>query len=168
MNKNEFEIFFKGYFPRIYNFIYYRVRSRESAEDIVGRVFEKILGKGQITDEKGNLDAYVFTIARNEVNDYFRRQKVRAWITLDFFEDTKSDGRALLEDELVARENLAGLKNAMQLLDEREQNIIGLKFGAEMTNRDIAKVVELTESNVGIILYRAIGKLRDNLTSNKG
>jgi len=47
-------------------------------------------------------------------------------------------------------------------LPQQEQEIISLKFGAEMNNRQIAKVLGLSESNVGTKLYRAVRKLRDS------
>jgi RNA polymerase sigma-70 factor (ECF subfamily) len=51
-------------------------------------------------------------------------------------------------------------------LPERERDILALKFGAEMTNRSIAGITGLTESNVGVILYRTLRRLRDQLQEN--
>jgi len=45
-------------------------------------------------------------------------------------------------------------------LSEREQELIALKYGAELDNRQIAKLTGLTESNVGTILHRAVLTLR--------
>jgi RNA polymerase sigma-70 factor, ECF subfamily len=53
------------------------------------------------------------------------------------------------------------LQSCLAELSHSEQEIISLKFGAEMTNRQIAKTLSLSESNVGIIIYRAVRKLRD-------
>ncbi|MDT3702970.1 MAG: sigma-70 family RNA polymerase sigma factor [Thermincola sp.] len=49
--------------------------------------------------------------------------------------------------------------------EERERNIIALKFKAGLTNRHIAELIGLSESNVGVILYRAIRQLRSILKS---
>jgi RNA polymerase sigma factor (sigma-70 family) len=48
-------------------------------------------------------------------------------------------------------------------LSEREQEIIGLKFGGGLTNRKIAALLDLGESHVAVILYRAMRKLRRRL-----
>jgi RNA polymerase sigma factor (sigma-70 family) len=53
------------------------------------------------------------------------------------------------------------LQSYVAQLSKVEQEIISLKFGGEMTNRQIAKTLGLSESNVGIIIYRAVRKLRD-------
>jgi RNA polymerase sigma-70 factor (ECF subfamily) len=53
------------------------------------------------------------------------------------------------------------LKTCLSKLDKHEQEIIALKFSSELTNRKIAQMLGMTESNVGIILFRAIRKLRD-------
>ncbi|NLG33639.1 MAG: sigma-70 family RNA polymerase sigma factor, partial [Syntrophomonadaceae bacterium] len=55
------------------------------------------------------------------------------------------------------------LLKAILRLDERQRSIIALKFGANMKNREIAQMLNLTESNVGTILYRSLKHLRDNL-----
>lgn len=53
------------------------------------------------------------------------------------------------------------LRECISRLSPKEQEIISLKFGADMNNRQIAKTLGLSDSNVGIILYRAVRKLRE-------
>ena len=48
-------------------------------------------------------------------------------------------------------------------LDERSRNVIALKFGAGITNREIAQMLDLTETNVGSIIYRSLRYLREEL-----
>jgi RNA polymerase sigma-70 factor (ECF subfamily) len=48
----------------------------------------------------------------------------------------------------------------MAALPERDRELLSLKYGAGMTNRAIARITGLTESNVGTILHRAVEKLR--------
>jgi len=52
------------------------------------------------------------------------------------------------------------LRHAITKLPEREKELIALKYGAGMTNRQIASIVQLSESNVGSILHRTIKQLR--------
>jgi len=49
----------------------------------------------------------------------------------------------------------------LRTLSDRERDLIALKYGAEMSNRDIAGATGLTESNVGTILHRAVQALRE-------
>ena len=60
-----------------------------------------------------------------------------------------------------------GLAAALRRLDERERDLIGLKFYSELNNREIAKVTGLSESNVGTVLYRCMAKLRKELAGEE-
>jgi RNA polymerase sigma factor (sigma-70 family) len=61
---------------------------------------------------------------------------------------------------LIGQEMEAELVAALAHLDHRERDVLGLKFAGELTNREIAKLTGLKESHVGVIVYRAIQKLR--------
>jgi RNA polymerase sigma-70 factor (ECF subfamily) len=67
------------------------------------------------------------------------------------------------ESQVVAGEEVEALKEALQLLSEREREIIRLRFVAGITNRAIAKMMGLREGNVAVILFRALRKLRKTL-----
>ena len=56
---------------------------------------------------------------------------------------------------------------ALARLSDRERDLIGLKFAAGLTNRHIAKLADLRESNVGVILYRAMRRLRVELSAKE-
>ena len=64
--------------------------------------------------------------------------------------------------ELSAEQNeeRAALFRALLSLDDRSRELVALKFFAHLTNREIAAVTALTESNVGVILYRALHDLQ--------
>ena len=57
----------------------------------------------------------------------------------------------------------ASLRAAFDVLEDREREIVSLKFGAAISNREIAQVLNLTESNVGTILYRSLKKMKKQL-----
>ena len=65
-----------------------------------------------------------------------------------------------MEDALIFTEEKEQILDALQLLDARAREIIALKFGGPLTNRQIAELTQLSEQNVGIILYRSLLKLR--------
>ena len=69
---------------------------------------------------------------------------------------------------VVRRETRQELIEALGTLDERERDLIALKFSALVTNREIASLTGLTESNVGVILFRALRKLRAVLSASTG
>ena len=65
------------------------------------------------------------------------------------------------DEELLKGEERDKLYACLAQLPPDEQEIIRLKFGAELTNREIARMLGLSESNVGTKLYRTVRKLRD-------
>ena len=66
----------------------------------------------------------------------------------------------LPQDQTEKREELKRLRFCFESLAPYEQEIVSLKFGAELNNRRIALMLDLTANNVGTVLYRAICKLR--------
>jgi len=65
-----------------------------------------------------------------------------------------------LEETAQRRAELARLSILLSHLPNRERDLIALKYGAELTNRQIARLTRLSESNVGTILNRIIRRLR--------
>jgi RNA polymerase sigma-70 factor (ECF subfamily) len=77
-----FEQIYEEYFRRIYNFVFCRLLHKEQTEDVVSQIFLKVLEKTQSYDErKGTFNTWIFTIARNTLNDFYRRKK--AAVSLD-------------------------------------------------------------------------------------
>jgi RNA polymerase sigma factor (sigma-70 family) len=72
------------------------------------------------------------------------------------------------EEALVGQEELAETLAALDRLEERERELLALKFSARMTNRQISALTGLSESNVGVILYRAIQRMRAMIMTNIG
>jgi RNA polymerase sigma-70 factor (ECF subfamily) len=76
----------------------------------------------------------------------------RRWITAE-----NSDP----EEELLRADEVRKLRQLIEGLSQNERSIISLKFGGGLTNRDIARTLGLSESNVGVIVYRTVRRLRD-------
>ena len=105
-------------------------------------------------------------IARNGVRDYLRSRRRWGWLPLDWmseraFRDPSPEQRAICGEE---RQRLL---EALSGLSERERDVLGLKFGGGLTNRAIARLTGLGESHVGVIVYRAVGKLRARLAEGE-
>lgn len=71
-----FAAIYDHYFPRVYNYVRYRVRDTETADDVTAQVFERALVCiGSYRPERAPFAAWLFAIVRNAVNDYLRAQK---------------------------------------------------------------------------------------------
>lgn len=161
--KKDFTYIFENYYKRVYNFIYYRVNCQYTSEDLTSQVFEKIMVNIETySKSKSPFEVWVFAISRNVVNDYFRSLKKHRTLSLDLIKDFVSKKKTP-EDMVEIMETNDELLKALRILDEREKNIVALKFGAELRNKEIATILNLTESNVGVILYRTMKKLKTQL-----
>ena len=148
---------YQGELPRIYNFFRYRLGDDRMAEDLAAETFEKAWRNRQ--RYRHNLSAFstwLFTIARHVAADYFR--KPRAEIPLDAAPALSAD--VTVEDLAQRRADFNRLSALLARLPDRERELVALKYGAGLTNRAIAKLSGLSESNVGSILHRVTQGLR--------
>jgi RNA polymerase sigma-70 factor (ECF subfamily) len=159
----EFGILYERYFTRIYNYVRFRVSYAETTDDIVADVFESALTKIYLyRSEKGPFGLWLFAIARNAVNYHFRRQGRRKWLSLDFFEEQSND-HPLPEENVIRSEDKTALLRALSKIDDRKRDLVALKFAAGLSNRKIAQLTGMSESNVGVTLHRTIRRLRNEL-----
>lgn len=158
-------VIFEKYYKRIFNYVAYRVPGIHTAEDLTSAIFEKILNKlGTYSEAKAPFEVWLFAIARNVVNDYYRQQKRKQFFSLEMVKELVSSKRDP-ENLMLKEEQNDQLMRALRQLDARERNIIALKYGANLRNTDIAQITGQSESNIGVICYRAMKKLKSELGS---
>jgi len=143
--------------PRVYNYFRYRVSDGAVAEDLTSLTFEKAwVARNRYRRDLAGFSTWLMTIARNVAIDHYRRRRDHAPLEAADHVAGSDDPHAQAEQR-EAFERLSRLLNA---LPERDQELVSLKYGAELTNRAIAKQLKLTETNVGTLLHRAVAKLR--------
>jgi RNA polymerase sigma-70 factor (ECF subfamily) len=151
--------------PRVYNYFRYRVGEDALAEDLTAATFEKAWrGRRRFRRDLGAFSTWLFTIARNTAADHFRR--TRREVPLE--ESVASVDPASPEEVVQYQQELSRLARLLAGLPARERELIALKYGGRLTNRQIARLTRLGESNVGTILNRAVGKLRLEWEGNNG
>lgn len=151
------------YFPRVYNYIRYRVRRRDVTDDLTALTFERALaGIGSFDSERTAFAPWMFAIARNAVNDHLRGLRRARWVSLDWLRGRSSEAPGA-EESLVGEERRHRLLRAVARLGTREQDLLSLRFAGGQTNRQIARLTGLSESNVGVILHRTVRKLRTEM-----
>lgn len=163
LNDEELITIFEIYHKKIYSYIHYRVGNHAVAQDLTSEVFEKVITyRRSYSRKKGSIEVWLFTIAKNNILNYFRDQKRHSWMSLETVLEIFSSKRTP-EDVTLEHENNTELYKALRILNERERNIIALKFGSNLTNIKIAEIMNLSESNVGSILYRTMKKLKKEM-----
>jgi RNA polymerase sigma-70 factor, ECF subfamily len=145
-------------FPRVYAYVTSLLRDRSAAEDATAQAFERAYRKRRsYRPARGSMDAWLFGIARNAALDELRKRKRRATLEADP-EDT---GSPALEDQAELAVRRETVRAALASLDGQERDLIALKFAGGLSNGEIARVLRMSESNVGTRLHRTITKLRE-------
>ena len=147
--------------PRVYNFFRYRVTDEALAEDLTSTTFEKAWrGRDQYRSDLAGFSTWLFSIARNVATDYYRRRRVELPLDEIRNQPDERSSQETLADAAQKRTDLRQLSLLMRRLPERERELLAMKYGAGLTNREIARVTRLSESNVGTILHRTVQSLR--------
>jgi RNA polymerase sigma-70 factor, ECF subfamily len=140
---------------RVYAYVAYRIGDGPDAEDVTSDTFERALRYRKSYDpSRGEPVAWLLGIARRCIDDLFA---TRVALT-DEAPETPAPGD--LEEDAVRR---LGLATAMSALGERDRELIALKYGADLTARQIGEVLELQTNAVEVALHRALGRVRQAL-----
>jgi RNA polymerase sigma-70 factor (ECF subfamily) len=143
--------------PRVYNFFRYRLANDAIAEDLTSRTFEKAwAARSRYRRDLAGFSTWLLSIARNVAVDHLRAH--RPHLPLEAAAEVAA--RETPHDEVARDSDLARLGALLKTLPPREQELVALKYGAEVTNRAIAELTGLSESNVGTILHRVVQTLR--------
>lgn len=153
----DWDAVYREQLPRVYSYFRYRVGDDQLAEDLTAATFEKAWRtRQQYRRDRAAIATWLFAIARNVAIDHYRRPSPPLPL-----EHAASAAVAQPLDELVAaRSDHRRLEQLLAQLGERERELIALKYGSGLTNRAIATLTGLSESNVGSTLHRLIRRLR--------
>jgi len=154
----DWDAVFAEQLPRVYNFLRYRVGNDTIAEDLTSRTFEKAWSaRDSYRRDLAGFATWLLRIASNVAIDHLRAQRLHS--PLDEVDELAADGTP--EEHNALASDIAHLVALMERLPQREQEVLALKYGAEATNRTIARLTGLSESNVGTIIHRAVQTLRE-------
>jgi RNA polymerase sigma-70 factor, ECF subfamily len=153
VSEADFEELYRLELPRIYNYFRYRVGDGPVTEDLTSKTFEKAWrNRKHYRRDLAAFSTWLFTIARRVAQDHYR--KIHNEVPLEDVTEPLSDEP--LENLIEQQANFAHLSVLLARLADRERELVALKYGAGLTNRAIARLSGLSESNVGVILHRAV------------
>lgn len=159
-----FGALYDRYYPRVYNYLRYRLDDEAEVEDLTAQVFTRLLAAiGRFSPERGLFEAWLFAMVRNTLTDHFRRQRWAALLPWEAMQRRPAPEPAP-EETVIHQEWHADLARALLCLSSRERDVLGLKFNTSLNNRQIARLSGLSEQNVAVILFRAIRRLRQAMS----
>ena len=154
-----FEALYRATRNDLYAYVMTLLRDKTAAEDVTALAFERAYRRRRTFDRRrGEERAWLFGIARNAALDELRRRRRTAALVVDP-EDPASGSAADHEEPEVALRRTT-VRAAMAQLPGNERELIALKFHAGLSNAEIARVLGVSESNAGTMLYRTMEKLR--------
>ena len=155
----EIQRVYREHVDAAYAFLAYSV-DPTAAEDLTAATFERVVRSWKRFDPlKGTERTWVLAIARNLLTDHFRAHRHREAVSTD-------DHPALLDRLVEDAHPLQGRLTAEELsrllapLGEREREILALRYAADLTTAEIARMLGLTAANVQQINSRALRRLR--------
>ena len=173
IKKNDKQAFIRAYdlyIDQLYRFIYFKVGSREEAEDLCSAVFLKTWNyilANSLKDEK-TLRALLYKIARNLIIDHYRKNKARDTVSLDDDNGVEVvDGKQAVGHDLDIKIDLLVLETKLPELKDEYREVIILRFINELSVREIAEILGKTKGNVRVLIFRALNALKELLESDK-
>jgi RNA polymerase sigma factor (sigma-70 family) len=159
----EFSQIFDEYFDKIYQFFYFRLRNREDSEDLAAMTFEKVFKNLDSYSERGHgIAAWIYTIARNVLNDFFRKKKLKK-DCIDDLPPSKMPSEDFDLKSLDIKLFQEHLWEAIKNLPEKQQMVWSLKLTEDLPHKIIAEVLETTEANVNVMIHRSLKLLKQQL-----
>lgn len=160
MRIDDFETVYEDHAQSLFGFLAYRTGDRVLAEDLLADTFEKALrGRRGFDRRRSSEKTWLYTIALNALRDHLRRQQ--------------AEGRALERSEAradeIGRDPFADVDHrdeiarALSVLTAQEREAVALRFGADLTVPELARVLGLELTTAEGRLYRGLRKLRAEL-----
>lgn len=169
MNANFKEIYEK-YHNDLFRFLFYLVKNREVAEDLIQEVYIRVLRSYDKFEGKSSLKTWLFSIARNVSIDYFRKQqslKNKLLNQIDWNRLEINDHHPLPEEIAIQNEEIRTLYKCLDACTLDQRTVIIVRFIQDMSIAETAKVLGWSESKVKTTQHRALNILRKNMEKLK-
>jgi RNA polymerase sigma-70 factor (ECF subfamily) len=157
-----FAALYLRYRDPVLNYCFYRLADREAAEDATSTIFVKGLDHLPSFSERGDsFRTWLFRIAHNEIADRYRRQARHPEVPL-LPEMGLRDAASLPEEAAITADRRRRVLQVLAHLPPRERSVVELR-AAELSTREIAEVLQISEQSVRTAQCRAVGRLRELL-----
>jgi RNA polymerase sigma-70 factor (ECF subfamily) len=143
----------KKCYPFVFRYFYYRSINREDAEDLTSEVFVRVVNS--IKSQRGYFPAWLISITKNLLTDYYRKRGKSRETSLEETEETFSDS----DNEMDTLE-VKDLRKVLDSLTDEQKEVITLKFIEGNTNEEIAKIMNKSVGAIKTLQFRALSVLR--------
>jgi RNA polymerase sigma-70 factor (ECF subfamily) len=156
---SSFAELYERHLASVYRYMASRAPSREEAEDLASEVFHRAWASRGSYRSNGSFRAWIFGIARRTIADHYRR-----WRPATHLEPAVAalllDQEPTPEDQVVQQEHVRQAHLLLSGLSDEQQEVLSLRFAADLTYAEIASVIRKREDAVKKIAYRALDSIR--------
>lgn len=157
-DRQAFTQLFDQFYEPINRYFFFHLTQASDADDLSGTVFLQAWRNIKKFDpSKGTFKAWLYRIAHNLLVDHYRSQKEK--VSLDDINDLPSTTDSS-EQTLIEQQQVMQLKQALLRLDERSRDVLICRYVSEMSHRETARMLKLSEGNVRVIQMRALEKMK--------
>lgn len=156
------------YVTPIYRFIYFKVATRQDAEDLTSEVFLRIWQYVTESEEEiENLRALIYKTARNLVIDSYRRKSKNVY-TQDYevLSEIKDDRQQSFLSQIETKLEVKSIEKVLRQMKDDYREIIILRYLEELSISEIAKILDKSKGSVRVLLHRALKVARELLEKN--
>lgn len=160
-----FSPLYDRYFEAIFNFIYRRTENEETCADLTSQTFLKALQNLKGYEFRGvPFSAWLFRIASNEVNKYYRKSKRKIIFSLE-----EERFREIIDDSELEydEDDISEMTKLLNELPTDQLLALELRFYEGKNFREIAFILDISESAAKMRVYRILEKMRIQLESEK-
>lgn len=158
-NNSAFDVLLNRHQDRLFNYIYFLVRSREVAEDIFQETFVKAivtLQQGRYQND-GKFSAWITRIAHNLVIDQFRVERNENTVSNDEMEyDILNDAKLSegnIENRMVNEQVLKDVRALIDELPDCQREVVFMRYYQDLSFKEIADIT-------GVSINTALGRMR--------
>ena len=166
LDPKNFEVLYDKYFSKIFSFVLARVNDKEQTGDITSQVFLKALVNIKNYKYQGlPFSAWLFRIAINECNQFFRDSKKARTVVLN-----EEFSAALVSEIIEADDSEDGYRKLgliIKTLKIEEVQLLELRFYENKSFREIGYIIGVTENYAKVKLYRLLIKMKQQINQTK-
>jgi len=161
-----FGLLYDKYYQPIFRYTLRRTANIELAKDLTSQTFFKALkGLGKFRWQNVPFSAWLYRIATNEVNSFYRKQKKFIQITLDKIPEIPSKDNPdkeleIAEKELKSKEEFIKLHQSISKLNPTYQTVIALRFFEKKKISEVSQILSKPEGTIKSQIHRAIKELK--------
>jgi len=158
-NLAAFEHHYRRWVAPVYRYFRYRVNNTKEAEDLTSQVFLKVYEQLPNYTEKGQFPAWLFTIVRHEIANHFRSDQP----VVPLEDLGLKDDQANVLEQATQTDDLKRLNKLIHSLPDSEQELIRLRYVAQLTYKDLATVMGSTRDAIRKQVDRLLARLQDQM-----